>query len=271
MPQFLQILGVILLSVALKSCWHPALRKLGSLMVLLASFLIGYHLTAHWETGLFCALSWFFLPWLELLTRVRRMRLSLDHPLTRRFPPSRDHFPMLPELSAELEDAGFDRVADTGWEWEGQSQFIRLFGKPDEAVRAAITLVEQDDFLFFYVSFTSRGTDGTLWTTWNYPFSDSMKLPPVVRLNRVRGEETVAGLLERHRQFLQREAVSREQLSPVDPETLETETERELNAQIAHNVRIGVFLPADEGKVRYSWRGLLFIWCQFLRDFVRLS
>jgi len=271
MSQFLQILGVILLSVALKTCWHPALRKLGSLMVLLSSFLIGYYLTDHWETGVFCALSWFFLPWLELLTRVRRMRLSLDHPLTRRFPPPRDEFPALPELTGELEEAGFDRVADTGWEWDEQSQFIRLFGKPDEAVQAAVTLVNQDDFLFYYVSFTSRGRDGTLWTTWNYPFAYSMKLPPAIRLNRVRGEETVAELLERHRQFLNREGIAPGRLAPVDPETLEAETERELNAQIAHNLHVGVFLPADEGKVRYSWRGLLFIWVQFLRDFVRLS
>jgi hypothetical protein len=27
----------------------------------------------------------------------------------------------------------------------------------------------------------------------------------------------------------------------------------------------------DAGQVRYSWRGMFFIWCQFLRDLVRLG
>ena len=55
------------------------------------------------------------------------------------------------------------------------------------------------------------------------------------------------------------------------PEELHAEMQRELQAQIAHNVSAGLLLPSDEGKVRYSWRGLLFIWVQFLRDFVSFS
>jgi hypothetical protein len=44
-----------------------------------------------------------------------------------------------------------------------------------------------------------------------------------------------------------------------------------LRAQIAHNLAIGVLKMDAGGAVRYSWRGMMFIWLQFLRDLVRLS
>ena len=38
-----------------------------------------------------------------------------------------------------------------------------------------------------------------------------------------------------------------------------------------HNLAMGVLKKTSEGQIRYSWRGMLFIWFQFLRDLVRLS
>jgi hypothetical protein len=35
-------------------------------------------------------------------------------------------------------------------------------------------------------------------------------------------------------------------------------------------VRAGLLAPVDEQKVRYTWRGMFYIWFRFLWDFVRL-
>ena len=38
----------------------------------------------------------------------------------------------------------------------------------------------------------------------------------------------------------------------------------------AHNLRAGVLKPAANDEVKYSWRGMIYLWCQFLLDLVRL-
>jgi hypothetical protein len=271
MSSFLLILGVAVLSMALRSFDHPVLHKLGSFAILGTSFLIGYSLTGLWQVGLVCAGSWLMLPWLEILTRVRRMRLPIEKPLRHRTPPSRETFPMLDELTAEFEQDGFEYAEDAGWDWEDQRQFFRLMYKPEERLQATICLVDQDDIAFYYLRLTSRGTDGTVWITWNNPFSSPLKELPQKRINRVRGDLSVMEFLASHRAFLSRNGMRTETLADTDPEQIQTEMQRELSAQINHNITAGLLLPEPEGKVRYSWRGLFFLWFQFLRDFVRFS
>ena len=58
---------------------------------------------------------------------------------------------------------------------------------------------------------------------------------------------------------------------PLDPDAIQAEIQKDLRTQIAHNLAIGVLKQDAGGAVRYSWRGMLFIWLQFLRDLVRLS
>jgi hypothetical protein len=43
-----------------------------------------------------------------------------------------------------------------------------------------------------------------------------------------------------------------------------------LRDQIAHNIRQGVLKSTADGEVKYSWRGMVYLWCQFLLDLVRL-
>ncbi len=45
----------------------------------------------------------------------------------------------------------------------------------------------------------------------------------------------------------------------------------ELRLQIDHNLDQGLIRLSGNGTVKYSWRGLVFLWCQFLKDMVRLS
>ena len=56
----------------------------------------------------------------------------------------------------------------------------------------------------------------------------------------------------------------------MDEERIQTEIENDLREQIAHNLEKGVLKPASEGEVKYSWRGMVYLWCQFLLDLVRL-
>ena len=271
MSDFLFILAAVLLSVGLRSFAHPALFKLGSLCILGTSFLVGYFATGRWETGVLFAASWLMLPWLEILTRVRKARLPMVKPLHHQYPPSRDLFPDLAALTEEMKEEGFEQIDDAGWDWEDSRQFFRLFYKSDERLQASICLVNQGDMAFFYLRFSSRGKGGISWTTWNYPFSYSMKFAPQFRTNRLRGDHGVLEMVTSHREFLAKSGVLAGDLSFSNPEEMQTSMQRDMEHQIAHNIAVGLLLPVEEGTVRYSWRGLLFVWVQFLRDFVRFS
>jgi hypothetical protein len=267
----LLILGVAVLSMALRSFRSVVLQKLGALGVLATSFLIGWLLTGYWFIGAVCASSWLMLPWLEILTRVRRLTLPTEKKLRHKHPPNEESFPALDGLTEEIEGEIFTRVDDTGWDWQDYAQFFRLFYKEGERTQAAICLIDQHDVAFYYLSLSSRGKDGRLWTTWNYPFSYSLKLAPQWRVNRVTADQSFLQLYEHHREFLRRNGVIAADLEPFEPDQLPLEIQNDLRTQIEHNLSVGVLTEAGDGAVRYSWRGLVFIWFQFLRDLVRFS
>jgi hypothetical protein len=267
----LLILGVAILSVALRSYNHVVMQKLGALGVLATSFLVGYLLSDSWIVGVFCTLSWFLLPWLEILTRIRRLRLPLEKNLRQKTPPSDEAFPSLSEITVEIEEEKFAHVEDAGWDWDDYQQFFRLFYKDIEHCQAAICLIDQNDIAFYYLSLSSRGRDGTIWTTWNYPFSYSLKLVPQLKINRMRSDQTFLQLYESHRHFLRRNNITVAELEPLNPDEIHLEIQKDLRAQIAYNLAKGVLTKTAEGQIRYSWRGMVFIWFQFLRDLVRLS
>ena len=221
--------------------------------------------------GIFCASTWLLLPWLEILTRVRRLTLPLEKNLRHKHPPNSETFPMLREMTDEVEGQFFEHVDDAGWDWEDYAQFFRLFYKPTDRTQCAICLIDQHDVAFYYVSISSRAKNGTIWTTWNYPFSYSLMLVPQWRVNRVRGDQSFLGLHESHRHFLRSNGIIVEDLEPLDAEKMQAEIAKDLRSQITHNLTAGVLKQNAAGEVRYSWRGLFFIWFQVLRDFVRLS
>ncbi len=267
----LLILGVAALSLGLRSFRPVLLQKLGAIGILATSFLVGYLLTGWWQVGLFCALSWLLLPWLELLTRVRKLTLPLEKNLRHKSPPNTEVFPALHELTEEVEGERFEHVDDCGWDWDDYQQFFRLFYRPEDRTQAAICLIDQNDVAFYYLSLSSRAKDGKIWTTWNYPFSYSLKLVPQWKVNRLRGDKSFLELYDSHRVFLREHGVIAEDLESLDSERIQTEIQKDLRSQIAHNIAAGVLRQTAAGEVRYSWRGLFFIWFQFLRDLVRLS
>jgi len=263
-------LGVAILSIALRSYQTSFAQKAGAAGILAASFLAAYFITGSFAWGVAGALSWLFLPWLEILTRIRALRLPKEKRLRPKSPPSTDNFPTLNEITREIENEAFVHVNDAGWDWEDYRQFFRLFYKAEERAQATICLNEQHDLSFYYLRISSRANDGIIWTTWNYPLSYGLKLTPQFRINRQRPDQSFWQLYQSHRQFLREHSIEFEALAPLDDEQIQLEIENDLRDQIAHNINQGVLTQTAEGDVKYSWRGMVYLWCQFLLDLVRL-
>ena len=267
---FFLTLGVAVLSIALRSYQNSYAQKAGALGILVATFLAIYFITGSWVLGIAATLSWLFLPWLEILTRIRALRLPKEKQLRPKSPPSSDTFPALREITRDIEDEGFVHVGDAGWDWEDYRQFFRLFYKEEDRTQAAICLNEQHDLSFYYLRISSRTKDGITWTTWNYPLSYGLKLTPRFRINRQRPDQSFWQLHQSHRDFLRRNGVSADMIDALDEERIQTEMENDLRDQIAHNIDKGVLKQTSTGDVKYSWRGMIYLWCQFLVDLVRL-
>ena len=269
--KLLLIAGVFVLSIALRGLNGILPRKLGVLGFLSTSFLIGWFVSDWWPMGLVFVSFWLVWPWYELITRIKKIAMPVENPLRHKSPPHPEFFPALGELSDEMEQEGFEHVEDLGREWDEAQQFFRIYHKKSERVQAVICLVEQQQFAFYYLRILSRAKDGTVWTTWNYPFSLNLKLSPDWRINRESGEKSFLELMESHRLFLASHLVHDEDLDETNPDRLQEQLQGEQSSQIAHNVTAGILRKDPDGAIRYTWRGLWFIWVQLLRDFVRLS
>lgn len=271
MRETLIVIGLLILAVALRSSRSNPVRKLGALVFLVASFCLFYFVTASLWGGLVGVVVWFFLPWVELLTRIRRMRLPLNNRLRHRELPNPSFFPNAIEAAAAMEEAGFEHVSDCGWEWAGMQQFFRLFWHPEERAVAAVCLCEQSDVAFAFVSVTSVDEDAKIWRTTNFPFAPTLQCPPNVSWNHVPCERSCFHeILSDHRVYLDRMNVPSARLRMPDPEVIEDSIEQEMRRQVDHNLAAGLIQLTEDGRFRYSKRGLFFLWGQFIKDMVRL-
>jgi hypothetical protein len=109
LQQFLYLAATVVFAVACRTFDNRFLQKLGWLGYLGASYLGGYFLTDSHAAGAFGIALWFMLPWLEIVGRVRQLRFPIKSEVKHRFPPSREIFPDLEELSRETEAAGGGR------------------------------------------------------------------------------------------------------------------------------------------------------------------
>mgnify|MGYP001386823027 CR=1 FL=1 len=272
MTEILIVLGVLVFSFALRTCHSRFLRKAGALGVLAATFLAFYLFTDSIAVGFAGLLLWFLLPWVELLTRIRRLRLPVGKVLEREAPPGSSRFPELYGLTSEIEAEGFEHVTDTGWDWDGMHQFYRLFYHPEAREQAAICLTEQEGMSWTSLSLTSRDPRGTTYRTTNLPFSSPMKMAPEVRLRQVSDAEGFVDLLDVHRLWIEGHGFLPEDLVAEDPQSLAKLIEQETGRQIRHNFEAGLIKPGEAaGTFRYSWRGLVFLYVQLVKDMVRMS
>jgi hypothetical protein len=271
MRETLIVIGLFMFAVALRTARRGVMRKVGALMFLVATFFLGWFVSGSLWIGGAVASLWFLLPWIELLTRIRRMRLPLNNRLRNRRVPEPSFFPNAVEAAAAMEEEGFEHVSDCGWEWAGMQQFFRLFWHPEERAVAAVCLCEQSDVAFAFISITSQDRDGNLWRTTNFPFSPTLKCPPSVRWHHVPCERNCFHqILQDHRAFLTRSRVVSDHLRMPDPESIVQGVENEMRSQVEHNLAEGIIRMAGEGHFEYSNRGLVFLWGQFVKDMVRL-
>jgi hypothetical protein len=265
----LLVLGIGVLSAALRTVPHPLFLRLSTLGVVATSFLAGWLLGGSVWLGVALALSWLFLPWLEILTRVRRMRLPIDRRLEPRTPPGRGTFPGFIEVTDAIEGDGFEHVGDIGWEFEDTRHFYRISADTSRRLQAGICLVEQNDIAFYYLTVTSRAADGRIFITWNYPFSYGLKIQPRVKMNRVAGHLSFSEMVAAHQEFLAAEGVSAGACVNQTAEETVAAMQTEMRMQITHNIDAGLLKRDGEHFIRYTARGMFFLWVQFLRDLVR--
>lgn len=266
---FLLVLGVAVLSAALRTVPHPLFRRLSTLAVVATSFLAGWLLGGSVWLGVALSGSWLFLPWLEILTRVRRLRLPIDRRLEPRTPPSRNVFPAFLSVTDEIESEGFEHLHDIGWDFDGNRHFYRVSTEASRRLQAGICLVEQEEMAFYYLTITSRAADGRIFITWNYPFSYGLKIQPLVRMNRVAGPVSFREMLTQHERFLTEAGVAPGDCVHQEPEEILAAMQQEMLVQITHNIDAGLLKRDGEHLIRYTTRGMFFLWVQFLRDFVR--
>ena len=260
--------------MALRACPVVLLQRLGTLTILGGSYLGGWKLThSHAVSALFAS-SWLVLPWLEILTQIRRISLPIQRKLRRKT--SSVSTPELESLDSQIAHAGFEHLEDCGWEEGNESHFYRVYYHPAQRTQAALCLIDQNGFAFWYLSLCSRSSNGASWTTSNYPFPSSLKIQPLCKLQLVRNapddfSELFPMLLEKHTEFLRLSKVQTAQLLEVAPDQVQDLLQSDLETQIRHNLESGLLREAGSGEVRYSWRGMFFIWVQTLREFVRPS
>lgn len=267
--EILIVAGAGTLAFALRSFKNPVLFRTGTLGLVGTSFLAGWLIGGSLSVGILFASTWFLLPWMEILTRVRRMRLPLERNLASCTPPPRATFPALEELSSEMESCGFAYVEDIGWTHGDTRHFYRHFLNPDRTTISALCLIERGEFAFYYVFFRSKSSDGRLAITWNYPFSHGLHQYPGTFLNRVSGGPSIEDLSRSHARFLPESLGGKACI--VDPDAIQSELQEDFRGQLDHNLACGILRREGDSTIRYTVRGMFFLWFQFLRDFVRFS
>jgi hypothetical protein len=266
LKDFLYLAALVVFAFGCRSFDNRWLQKLGWLCLLAASYLLAWLLTKSHIAGACAVLVWFLLPWLEIAGRVRRLRFPIRNEIKSRFPPSREVFPELGDLTSEVLESGFEEIEDAGWSWHDTEHFVRLFYHQENRTQASISLALQNDLGFSYISLTSRQVDGRSLTTSNFPFPPTMRFAPSQHVNRCLDADSLHDLVAAHDRFLQREGVKVEDLVEPDTEQLAAQLANDMSKQIDHNLERGLIEPLGEGEFRYSWRGCLFLWLQIVKD-----
>jgi hypothetical protein len=267
----LLVLGVAVLGLGLRTFRHPICRRLSVVCLLFTSFLIGYLPTGSWAVGVVLVAFWVLLPWVEIIARVRKLRLPIERVFSESTPPRDELFPFLSLLTEEIESQDFTLADEVSCQWQNQRQFVRLFHRSIDESQMAVCLIHQGRIAFCYVSLMTRSRGGQVFLTWTYPFAYSLKFLPSTRVQRVRSDLSIEQICEAHRSMLSKAHLDTVDVQPLVPDQMRDLLEQDLKDQIEHNVRSGLLTPVGNREVRYTWRGMLYLWSRFLLDFVRMT
>jgi len=98
-----------------------------------------------------------------------------------------------------------------------------------------------------------------------------MHFLPGTHLNRVDNDFDIEELEASHQAFLSMQELQGHDLAELQSESLREQTERDLHELLEHNIARGILKHDGTEMIRYSVRGMFFLWTQFLREFVRFS
>jgi hypothetical protein len=270
LKEFLYLAALVVFAFGCRTFESRWIQKAGWVSLLAASYLLGYWLTeSHWA-GVAGVMIWFLLPAMEIAGRVRKLRFPLRQQVKRRFPPSRDMFPELRELTEVVEERGYEAVEDAGWARADADHFARLLYHGEKRRQATITLDQQGAVACSFVSLTTRMPDGRSFTTTSFPYPPSMTFPPGREVNRIPEASCFEELEEAHGRFLEERGVTEEAALELDTESLAELMQEEMELQIDHNLKRGLIETAGEGEFRYSWRGCLFLWLEMVKEMIRI-
>jgi hypothetical protein len=267
----LLICGVLLLGgISLFQFESITFRKIGMVLFWLSSGLAAYFLSGSVALGCAMLAAWIFFPLWEVVFILRQLRLPRHRELSDAHPP-REEFEELGEVSREIVDAGFLQVDECSLHPVEHEQYYRIFVRPDGSVQATIGYVAQGAIGFHFISFTSIGTDGRRWVTWDYPLTYGLVMPPNTAVYRMLDCQDIAELYQAHLDFLKINDVSVADLTPFETtqDAARARLEESLNQQIEYNISRGYLAPVtgpEEDNFAYSWRGTLYVTGQVLRD-----
>ncbi len=265
------LVGLGILAAAFRGCGKGYLKKAGALLVLLLSFLLGYFVFKNWMGGLAVASIWIFLPWVELLSRTRKLRFPVNNRLAREKAPNLQFFPDAAAAAHALENHFFEPVNSSGWHWAGMHQHFITYWHPEECATATICLCEQEDVVFSFLSITTETKGGERYRTTNFPFASMLKACDNLVHNHLPcKQKDFEGVLDQHRAFLEDRGVTDKDLLMPDPENIDNLIEAEMQDQLRHNEAAGLIATHADGTFSYTGKGLLFLWRQFLKDMIRL-
>ena len=271
MNQLYIVIATIVFGFALRSCQTIFLRKTGALVMLISAGLSAYFLTDNLWAGIAALFIWFFLPWVELLTKIRKMRIPLENKLHARGPTNIEIFPSAEQHLITLEKAGYEHIHACGWDLGGMEKTYQLFWNAETKCVAAICLCEQSNVTYAYLTLTSRDLAKGVWRTTNFPFSPILKSIPSVNWNKIScTRECAINLINSHHLYLSKQGFIDDDLCTPDPDHIGEEIEHELQNQINYNIDKGIISRTDDGHARYTIRGLFFLWKQFICDMIRL-
>lgn len=245
-------------------------RKIGMVLIWLASGLGTYFLSNSVLLGCAILMAWILFPLWEMVFVLRQLRVPRHRELTDARAP-RDEFEELADMTQSLAEAGFEQIDECRLQPAQHEQYYRIFIREDGLTQATIGYIAQGPVGFHFVAFTSNGRDGRRWVTWDYPLTYGLVMPPNMAVYRALHCQDVAELYQAHLNFLEINDVRPDDLQPAERtrEAARARLEETLNQQIEYNILQGYLAPVTKPETDsfcYSWRGTLYVAGQVLRD-----
>ena len=247
-----------------------SLRKIGLGFIWLASGLGVHAVSGSLLLAFAMLMAWILFPLWEMVFVLRQLRVPRHRELADARAP-RDDFEELSDLTGAMLDTGFEQLDECRLRPSEHEQYYRIFIRKDGLVQSTIGYIAQGAIGFHFTAFTSQGTDGRRWVTWDYPLTYGLVMPPETAVYRALHCQSVPDLYQAHLDFIAANDIPEDTLVAAEStrDAARARLEENLNQQIEYNISRGYLAPVtkrDSDNFCYSWRGTLYVAGQVLRD-----